>query len=141
MKVYCKYRKPRVNYWGSSYLSERFGIQSILNKGNKMPLKKNDVILFYIPHDYAEATGLLESKLYLSGNSDKNGAELMIAKFIEYDDFGGVWLKSIFADDKDPQGLMIPHDVIMIIVLFPTRETEEHFGFKIPEEYKKLLDK
>lgn len=89
MKGYCKYNKPRVSYRGSSYLSERFGIQSILNRSNKMPIKKNDLILVFVPHDYAQKTGLVESGCLLPLNTTEENLEIIICDFLEYWRFAG----------------------------------------------------
>jgi len=139
MKVYCKYRKPRVSYWGSSYLSERFGIQSILNKGKKMPLEKNDVILLFVPHEYATKTGLLSAGCCVPRDTNSGDLERIIGHFMEYDDFGGLWIHADYGEAE--QELMIPRDIISFILINPTTKVEKEIGFKLPDEYKKLLDK
>ena len=107
-----------------------------------MPINKGDIVLFYIPHEYADTVGLLGSDFHLSRKSKENEAEVMIAYFIEYDDFGGVWMKAINPkQDIEETELMIPHDMIMSMFINPTEETEKQLGFNIPQEYKKRLNK
>ena len=107
-----------------------------------MPINKGDIVLFYIPHEYADTVGLLGSDFHLSRKSKENEAEVMIAYFIEYDDFGGVWMKAINPkQDIEETELMIPHDMIMSMFTNPKKIIEKQIGFKIPDNIKKILDK
>lgn len=140
MKGYCKYRKPRVNYWGSSYLSERYGLKRYLQNRDKkdMPLKKNDLIAVYVPKTFLEDTGISEFDNVSIGvvNGDEP-YQILFGRFIEYDELGGLWM-SIFAIRGGAE-YMIPRDVIVFIINHPSGEFRKKMGFSIPDE--KTLDK
>ena len=135
-------RQERIHYWGGSYISEKYGLKSFLNRkrGAKMPIKKNDIVFFYVPHDYAKSVGLLNSAFHVSVKSEEDRAEVMIAKFIENDEWGGVWLKPAKIAGSGIE-IMIPRDAILHMAIVTKKEGVKQFGFKIPDDIKKMLDK
>ena len=144
MKGCIKFWKQGSIYRRISWISENYGINNWRSqkKDTKMPLKKGDIVLFYIPRDYADTVGLLNSDFYLPGQSEESKAVVMIARFLEYDEFGGVWMSAdVSKTEIEGAEIMIPHDMIMSMFINPTEETEKQLGFNIPQEYKKRLNK
>lgn len=96
-----------------------------------MVLKKDDLIFIMVPKTYTEQTGLNDVKGFNAGSSVGNGKfDVLVGSFIEYDTIG-LWLKANL--DGEWSKVMIPLNIIVFILVEPSKKIQKKMGFEISE--------
>lgn len=94
-----------------------------------MPLQKNDKIFVIVSKNYVESTAIDILVPIMKPEGEPERSYAMIAKFIEYDASGNIWLESEVKEKGTKCEIMIPGHYILFMLKNPSKEIQKKIGF------------